>query len=105
MKKLIAIILVGTLLVSFVSAGVFYWSSLSLVSVIKPYKPAFNISNDFSIKKLSLDKKLVLAKLKALNLKKFKLLPEKDLSVSDLNISKINYFKINSQGIIRFKYE
>ena len=98
-KKIMATIIIGIFLISFASAGWFDW-------LIKPkptveYKPAFNISNDFTINKKELNKEMVFNKLKETNIKyQFEFLKE-----NTINLSQSNLFKENSGGIIRFKNE
>jgi len=84
-------------MVSLVSAGIFDWL-IKPKQIEEPYKPAFNISNDFTTKKLSLDKIKVLNKLEKIKPEVYKL----DLTKETINLSSTDYFKINSQGITRF---
>ena len=94
--------MLGIFLISFASAGWFDWL---IKPSPEPYKPAFNISNDFTIPKTTLSKEPIclqrnrISLLSKTNECKYNLLNKKEIHLTT------NYFKTNSQGITRFSNE
>ena len=93
--------IVGIFLFSFVSANLFTNVSNWITGKpkIEPYKPAFNISNNFNTNKVDLNRRMIFNKLRKINPRRFKHLKRERINLIQ------NYFKINSQGITRFSNE
>ena len=104
MKKILVFVIISMFFISFASAGLFDWLTHPKPKII-PYKPAFNISNDFITNKIILDSSKIYQKItEKLSLEEAeKYLSYSKNSFTDLTKLSKNYFMANSQGITRFK--
>jgi len=96
-------------MLSFASANIFTdaWDFITGKQKPEPYKPYFNISDDFNTKKLDLDKSVICVKDLNDNTKLVKIdkCDKNKSKYTLIDISNSNYFHTNSEGITRFNNE
>ena len=94
MKRLIVFLIIGTLFISLASANIFN-NIINFFKKEEPYKPMFNISNNFNNRQNEL-KVLPICR-KFLNN-----VMCKNKNYKPLNIRDFDYFYKNNEGILRF---
>lgn len=99
--KIFAVMVFSLLSMNLAAAGIFDWL-LGTPEVEEIKIPAFNISNDFNTKKLTLDTETICIK-DGDKLKKDKKCEQMKPDYETVDLSDSNYFYENSEGMVRFQ--